>query len=219
MAEWRICVVVLLFVGYCLLQVCGPGNVTCTVTQGTDQTTYSVPDEGASGCSYSWANASDTGHSVLANQAELTKDGPVRIANVSTFITSECFPQVIYRGDCLSEKEEHTSNCTIVCREKVVPPEGPEFLAGSCSPQSARSPQSDSMKLCQLRILFIFFTLHSDIVNLQQKVFSGSADPPAYRHLQQLHVAHVPPLAHFESRANKVSQGLVTGDIRAQSQQ
>ncbi|CAB1443693.1 unnamed protein product [Pleuronectes platessa] len=60
-------------------------------------------------------------HSVLAHEDGWGEDGPVRSANVSTFITTECLPWVIYTRHCLSEEEEHTSNCTIDCSKKVLP--------------------------------------------------------------------------------------------------
>ncbi|GLD74978.1 uncharacterized protein AKAME5_002631000 [Lates japonicus] len=79
-------------------------NITCTVTQDADQTTYRVqhvegfdnPDE------YSWSNANGTHPYVIAHHKERT-DKCVKSKDISTLVTTKCFERIDYKLKFIQE--------------------------------------------------------------------------------------------------------------------
>ncbi|KAK5857135.1 hypothetical protein PBY51_010400 [Eleginops maclovinus] len=98
-------------------QFCRARELQCNVTQNAEQTEYSisdghrVSDAEASGCFYSWANASNN---VLAHEEDTNPDLVVK-TGVNDLITYTCFDKMVFKRLCKSEGKGYTAYCLTNC--------------------------------------------------------------------------------------------------------
>ncbi|XP_078133468.1 uncharacterized protein LOC144535070 [Sander vitreus] len=98
-----------------VLRLCSGQDINCMAAQEAEFTMYTisevsrVSDVEPSDCEYSW-----TADHVIANHKEKNPE-LVLTHTINAIVTTKCFDTVIFKRNCISERESYMAYCAINC--------------------------------------------------------------------------------------------------------